>query len=124
MRHGSIVQEGSSERKKYWLNECFVPLHLLKSFEEKRIARNSNKTSISGDSDSHTSKKFSDKMSSARLCEVDMTLKKQLCKAKGLSYLFSRAERADFYQCGHCKKDVLIRYDLFLQLYLLVVLRS
>ncbi|KAF8009249.1 hypothetical protein BT93_J0286 [Corymbia citriodora subsp. variegata] len=109
MRHGSIVQEGSSERKRYWLNECFVPLHLLKSFEEKRIARNSNKASVYGDSDSHCSKKFSDKMSSARLCEVDMTLRKQIRKAKGLSYLFSRAERAEFYQCGRCKRDVLIR---------------
>lgn len=109
VRHGSIVQEGSSERKKYWLNECFVPLHLLKSFEEKRIARNTNKAIISGDSESHRSKKFSDKMSSARLCEVDMTLKKQLRKAKGLSYLFSRAERAEFYHCGHCKRDGLIR---------------
>ncbi|XP_030522425.2 DDT domain-containing protein PTM [Rhodamnia argentea] len=109
MRHGSIVQEGSSERKKYWLNECFVPLHLLKSFEEKRIARNSNKMSTSGDSDSHSVKKFSDKMGSARLCKGDMTLKKQLCKAKGLSYLFSRAERAEFSCCGHCKRDVPIR---------------
>lgn len=102
----------------------FCPLASLKSFEEKRIARNANKAIISGDSESHRSKKFSDKMSSARLCEVDMTLKKQLRKAKGLSYLFSRAERAEFYQCGHCKRDGLIRYDLFLQLFLLVVLRS
>jgi hypothetical protein len=30
-------------------------------------------------------------------------------KKKGFSYLFSKAERSEFYRCGHCKKDVLIR---------------
>ncbi|KAJ0084475.1 hypothetical protein Patl1_29478 [Pistacia atlantica] len=57
VKHGSMVEESSSGRKRYWLKESYVPLHLLKSFEERRIA----------------------------------------------------PEKSEYYQCGHCNKDVLIR---------------
>ncbi|KAK2973175.1 hypothetical protein RJ640_009805 [Escallonia rubra] len=89
-RHGSVVEESSSGRKKYWLEESYVPLHLLKVFEEKRIARKSNKTS------------------SVKLQESRRVIKKPTGK-KGFAYLFSRAERSENYHCGHCNKDVLIR---------------
>ncbi|KAK3005003.1 hypothetical protein RJ639_016120, partial [Escallonia herrerae] len=89
-RHGSVIEESSSGRKKYWLEESYVPLHLLKVFEEKRIARKSNKTS------------------SAKLQESRRVIKKPTSK-KGFAYLFSRAERSENYHCGHCNKDVLIR---------------
>ncbi|KAL2485484.1 DNA binding zinc ion binding DNA binding [Abeliophyllum distichum] len=88
--HGSMLEDSSSERKKYWLEESHVPLHLLKVFEEKRIARKSNKTC------------------SGKLRESSMVTNKPF-KKKGFSYLFSRAERLENYQCGHCNKDVLIR---------------
>ncbi|KAI3461148.1 hypothetical protein Pfo_017811 [Paulownia fortunei] len=90
VRHGSALEDSSSERKKYWLEESHVPLHLLKAFEEKRIARKSNKI-ISG-----------------KLHESSTAMMKPFEK-KGFSYLFSRAERLENYQCGHCNKDVPIR---------------
>ena len=90
VRHGSKVEESSSERKKYWLEESHLPLHLLKAFELKRIARRSSKIS-------------------AKL-KVRRRLMKQPFKKKGFSYLFSKAERSENYHCGHCNKDVLIRY--------------
>ena len=89
-KNGFRIEESSSERKKYWLNESYVPLHLLKSFEEKKIARRSSK------------------MSSGKLADACAAVKKTL-KKRGFSYLFARAERSEYHQCGHCKKDVLIR---------------
>lgn len=89
VKHGSRVEDSSSDKKKFWLEESHVPLHLLKGFEEKRIARKSNN------------------MKSENLYE-----KSKVVKKKGFSYLFSRAEKPDKYQCGHCKKDVLIRYSV------------
>lgn len=93
VKHGSILEESSSERKKYWLDESHVPLHLLKAFEEKRIARKSSN------------------MNSGKPHEGGREMKKP-SKNKGFSYLFSKAERSENYQCGHCKKDVLIRYAI------------
>ncbi|KAK9273798.1 hypothetical protein L1049_018608 [Liquidambar formosana] len=90
VRHGSMLEESSSGRKKYWLEESHVPLHLLKSFEEKRIARKASK------------------MNSGKLPERSR-VKKRPSKKSGFSYLFSKAEKSENYQCGHCNKDVLIR---------------
>ncbi|KAK1390858.1 DNA binding,zinc ion binding,DNA binding [Heracleum sosnowskyi] len=89
-KHGSMLEDSSSLRKKYWLEESYVPLHLLKSFEDKRIARNMTKTS---DIKHQESGKVSEKFS----------------KKAGFAYLFSKAERPEYHQCGLCKKDVLIR---------------
>lgn len=90
-KYGSLVEESSSERKKYWLAECYVPLHLLKNFEEKRISRKSNEPKC------------------GELLEVDR-VKTRTWRTRGFSYLFSKAERSDYYQCVHCNRDVLIRY--------------
>ncbi|KAK4419608.1 DDT domain-containing protein PTM [Sesamum alatum] len=90
VRHGSRLEDSSSERKKYWLEESHVPLHLLKSFEEKRIARKSNKMEPGK---GHGSSEVAGMPS----------------KEKGFAYLFARAERLEKYQCGHCSKDVPIR---------------
>lgn len=91
VRHGSKLEDFSNEKKRYWLEESHVPLYLLKAFEEKRISRKSNTVKL------------------GKLCESSRVMKKPL-KEKGFSYLFSRAERLDYDQCAHCKKDVLIRY--------------
>ncbi|KAL7113497.1 hypothetical protein ACP275_04G064700 [Erythranthe tilingii] len=90
LKHGSILEDSSSSKKRYWLEESYVPLHLLKAFEEKKIARKSNQ------------------MKSGNLCESSGIMRKP-SKDKGFQYLFSRAESSENYQCGHCKKDVLIR---------------
>lgn len=92
LNHGSLAEDSSSGRKKYWLSECYVPLHLVKSCEERKLARKSCSKS--------NSKKFSE------VCRV----KKKSSGQKGFSYLFAKAERSEYYQCGHCSKDVLIRY--------------
>ncbi|XP_028789234.1 DDT domain-containing protein PTM isoform X2 [Neltuma alba] len=89
-KHGSLLEESSSDRKKYWLEEPYVPLHLIKNFEDKKIARKSNETkpgkvlAISG-------------------------FNKRATQKRGFSYLFSRMERPTYHQCGHCNKDVLTR---------------
>ena len=92
LKNGYMIQESSSDKKKYWLEESFVPLHLLKNFEEKRITRKSNDTK------------------SEKLIELGRVQKRPQQK-KGFAYLFSKAERSEYYQCGHCSKDVLIRYN-------------
>ncbi|PON42193.1 Autoimmune regulator [Parasponia andersonii] len=89
-KHGSVIDESSSERKKYWLDESYVPLHLLKNFEEKRVARKVND------------------MKSGKVIESSRFTKRPQQK-RGFAYLFAKAERSEYYQCGHCSKDVLIR---------------
>ena len=89
-KNGFMIEESSSERKKYWLNESHVPFYLLKSFEERKIARRSSM------------------MNSGKLSEASVLVKKPL-KQRGFSYLFARAERSEYHQCGHCNKDVPIR---------------
>lgn len=91
-RHGVMFEEPNSERKKYWLNEIHVPLNLLKSFEEKKIARLLKKTN---------SGLLSDKANNCKM--------KKRKRSKGLSYLLSKAEKLESRLCGYCNKDVLIR---------------
>ncbi|GER55040.1 PHD-finger and DNA binding domain-containing protein [Striga asiatica] len=90
LKHGTMFEDFSNEKKRYWLEESHVPLHLLKSFEEKRVARKSNK------------------MNSGELHESRGIMRKPVEK-KGFEYLFLKAERPENYQCGQCKKNVLVR---------------
>ncbi|GER40759.1 PHD-finger and DNA binding domain-containing protein [Striga asiatica] len=90
MKHGTMLEDSSNEKKRYWLEESHMPLHLLKSFEEKRVTRKSNK------------------VNSGKHHESTGIMRKSV-KKKGFEYLFSRSERSENYQCGHCKKDVPIR---------------
>lgn len=89
-KHGSLLEEPFSERKKYWLDESYLPLHLLKSFEERRIAHKSSD------------------VKSGKVIEVGRVAKRPREK-KGFMYLFSKAERSEYHKCGHCNKDVLMR---------------
>ncbi|KOM51112.1 hypothetical protein LR48_Vigan08g193900 [Vigna angularis] len=91
IKHGSLLEQSSSERKKYWLEESYVPMHLLKNFEDKRIVRKS------------TDKKLE------KMLEIGKVNKK-IPQERGFSYLFTRLERSDCHQCGHCNKDVSMRY--------------
>ncbi|GFS30983.1 PHD-finger and DNA binding domain-containing protein [Actinidia rufa] len=74
--HGSMVEESSSGRKKYWLDEPHVPLHLVKAFEDRRIARKSNK------------------ISSGKL-HARGGITKKTSKKRGFSYLFAKAEKSE-----------------------------
>ncbi|KAI3664245.1 hypothetical protein L6452_44728 [Arctium lappa] len=89
VKHGSKLEESSSGRKKYWLEEPYVPLFLLKAFEDRRIAFKSNKTSPG----------------SLPVNRRMLTPSKKV----GFSYLFSKAEKSENHQCGHCNKDVSLR---------------
>ncbi|XP_027360332.1 DDT domain-containing protein PTM isoform X2 [Abrus precatorius] len=89
-KHGSLLEQSSSERKKYWLEESYVPLHLLKNFEEKRIVRRSNDKKL------------------GKILEIGRVNKK-VPQQRGFLYLFSRMERSDCHQCEHCNKDVPVR---------------
>lgn len=53
-------------------------------------------------------------MNSGKLPEGGRVEKKP-SKNRGFSYLFSRAEKLENYQCGHCKRDVLIREAVICQ---------
>ncbi|XP_040363122.1 DDT domain-containing protein PTM [Rosa chinensis] len=95
-KHGSVLEEPSNERKKYWLEESYLPLHLLKNFEERRIARKSSDGK------------------SGKVLAVGRVMRPP--DEKGFAYLFSKAERSEYYKCGHCHKDVLIREAVSCQL--------
>ncbi|XP_021751493.1 DDT domain-containing protein PTM-like [Chenopodium quinoa] len=97
LKHGQKFEKSDCERKKYWLDEVYVPLYLLKSFEEKRITRKAGK------------KNYNKFRKGVKVC-------KKPSREKGFDYLFSRAERVDSYQCGHCNKNVLISEAVSCQL--------
>ncbi|XP_024985187.1 DDT domain-containing protein PTM isoform X1 [Cynara cardunculus var. scolymus] len=89
VKHGSKLEESSSGRKKYWLEEPYVPLFLLKAFEDRRIAFKSNKTSPGS-----------------------LPVNRRMLmpsKKVGFSYLFSKAEKPENHWCAHCNKDVPLR---------------
>ncbi|CAJ1933948.1 unnamed protein product [Sphenostylis stenocarpa] len=90
LKHGFLLEQSSSERKKYWLEESYVPMHLLKNFEEKRIVRKS------------TDKKLGKILEFARV-------KKKIPQQRAFSYLFTRLERSDCHRCEHCNKDIATR---------------
>lgn len=94
VKHGSLLEESSNEKKKYWLDESHVPLHLLKNFEEKRISRRSN--------DVKPEK------------SIEFKVMRRPQEKKGFAYLFSKEEKSEYSQCGLCKKDVLVRYELLM----------
>lgn len=91
-KNGCMVEESSSGRKKFWLNESHVPLHLVKGFEEKKAVR---KTSKPGGSFRHS--------------EIDK-VRRRSSEGKGFSHLFERAERSKSSLCEQCKKDMPLRY--------------
>ncbi|CAH8319901.1 unnamed protein product [Eruca vesicaria subsp. sativa] len=88
LKNGRMIEESSSERKKFWVNESYVPLHLLKGFEEKKAVR---KTTKSGSSFRHS--------------KIEKVRTKS-SEGKGFSYLFERAERSESSLCEQRKKDV------------------
>ncbi|XP_064934650.1 DDT domain-containing protein PTM [Musa acuminata AAA Group] len=99
IRYGVIHEDPSSERKKFWLGENYVPLYLIKAFEAKKLARSIKKTG---------SKLLSHDV-------VDFGSKKPE-RSKGLSYLISKAEKMEAKLCGQCNKNVLIREAVNCQL--------
>ncbi|XP_043692985.1 DDT domain-containing protein PTM-like [Telopea speciosissima] len=94
-RHGTMLEISSSERKQYWLDECHVPLNLLRAFEERKLARMANK-------------KSPEKLPG----EGGRVMKPS--KKRGLSYLLSKGEIPENYQCGHCNKDLPVGYAMIL----------
>ncbi|URE30883.1 PHD finger family protein [Musa troglodytarum] len=99
IRYGVIHEDPSSERKKFWLGENYVPLYLIKAFEAKKLARSIKKTG-----------------SKLLFHEVVDFGSKKPGRSKGLSYLISKAEKMEAKLCGQCNKNVLIREAVNCQL--------
>lgn len=95
-KYGVLFEESSDKRKKFWLSETYVPLNLVKAYEEKKLSSRLSKRKDSG----HTGE-----------MRTIFTMKK-IKKSKGFSYLFSRLRSSEKHCCGHCNKEVLVRYDL------------
>ncbi|XP_068660494.1 DDT domain-containing protein PTM-like [Aristolochia californica] len=126
-RYGSLPDE-SSTRTKYWLTECYVPLNLLKAFEERKLARKfsrKNKTdnmnfgllSEMGGNQKKVSrrKELSYLLSKGQNVEIDRSRvelvadggkRQKSTRLKGVSTLRSEREKYENYRCGHCRKDV------------------
>ncbi|KAL9248344.1 hypothetical protein vseg_021676 [Gypsophila vaccaria] len=88
IKHGVKLEDSDSERKKYWLNEPFVPLYLIKIFEERRVIRKAGK------------------IKSSPVRKGGKKKARKISEEKGFEYLFARAAMADNYQCGHCNKNI------------------
>ncbi|CAA6669013.1 unnamed protein product [Spirodela intermedia] len=88
-KHGVLQEDSSNESKKYWLDESYVPINLLKTFEARKLEKMLKRASLKVVSD----KKGKCKMAKPR-------------REKGLSYLLSRGENSDQYLCRHCGKLV------------------
>ncbi|XP_068662421.1 DDT domain-containing protein PTM-like [Aristolochia californica] len=130
IRYGSLHDE-SSTRTKYWLTECYVPLNLLKAFEERKLARKFSKKDKSdkmnfgllsnmGGNQKKVSrcKGLSYLLSKGQSVEIDRSRvelladgskRKRSTRLKGVSTLRSGREKYENHQCGHCCKDVSIR---------------
>lgn len=87
-KYGVRLEDSSNERKRFWLNEAHVPLHLVKNFEEKKVSRKTNEV----------------KPKNVELGTVKTS------RRKGFAYLFAKADKPDLYQCGRCNKVVPVRY--------------
>ncbi|WVZ66961.1 hypothetical protein U9M48_016111 [Paspalum notatum var. saurae] len=99
-KHGTKLEEPSSERNRYWLSEGHVPLNLMKAYEAKTIAR-------------LMKKKETDDIPKKAKKKLDSKLK--MPKKKGFAYLFEKAEKQSAFEkaekqsvgrCGQCNKEV------------------
>ncbi|KAJ1292275.1 hypothetical protein BS78_02G379700 [Paspalum vaginatum] len=99
-KHGTKLEEPSSERNRYWLSEGHVPLNLMKAYEAKTFAR-------------LLKKKDTDDIPKKAKKKLDSKLK--MPKKKGFAYLFEKAEKQSAFEkaekqsvglCGQCNKEV------------------
>lgn len=91
-KHGKKLDEPSNERNRYWLSEGHLPLSLLKAYEAKALTRLLKKKDID-----HLPKKMID-------------LKPPKPKKSGFDDLLEKAKKQVLGLCGHCDKEVKIRY--------------
>lgn len=125
--HGILMEDPSSERKKYWLNESYVPLSLLKTFEMKKLAGNinkKNKVDLSKETCRGKKLRRKDGLSylflklkedkhakvGKQVLAKRNTKRKKKLKKKRQSKQHMVEEENESYQCGHCRSDVLVRY--------------
>lgn len=94
-KHGTKLEEPSSERNRYWLSEGHVPLNLLKAYEAKAFARLLKRKET--DDQPKKTKKMRDS-------------KPKMPRNTGFDYLFEKAEKRSTRFCGQCHKEVIARY--------------
>ena len=97
-KHGVLEEGTSNEDKKYWLDESYIPINILKAYEAKKLDKKLKKTNTEGVPDKGLSEK----------CYVRKSMQK-----KGLSYLLSRGKDSDQLLCRHCGKLVVQRFVIF-----------
>ncbi|KAG0546189.1 hypothetical protein BDA96_02G426500 [Sorghum bicolor] len=91
-KHGTKLEEPSSERNRYWLSEGHVPLNLLKAYEAKTFAR-------------LLKKKETDEL--PKKTKKMRVPKPEMPRKTGFDYLFEKAEKRSTMFCGHCHKEVI-----------------
>jgi hypothetical protein len=107
VRYGTKHEELSSERVKYWLGENYVPLSLVRAFEERKLSRQLKKRDSSPSSKQAESKP---KKRSAPLDKLIEPSPKKRRRSDVLDYLFEKAQKMEMKKCSHCNLDVLGRY--------------
>ncbi|KAF3794718.1 DDT domain-containing protein [Nymphaea thermarum] len=88
-RNGIKLEDASGEKEKYWLHESFVPLNLLRVYEEKRIARADKKMNLG---------------------PITKEGRRRFSRRDWLSHLISKRESCGRCICGHCKQDLVVRH--------------
>jgi hypothetical protein len=107
VRYGTKHEELSSERVKYWLGENYVPLSLVRAFEERKLSRQLKKRDGSPSSKQAESKP---KKHAAPLDKLIEPSPKKRRQSDVLGYLFEKTQKMEMKKCSHCDQDVLVRY--------------
>lgn len=118
-KHGVLLEDSSSGRKRYWLSEAHVPLNLLKFYEEKKmkkkVARLLKKVHSGAhhvkDSGAHRVKDSGTHHVKENKCKM-----KKRKRSEWHSYLISKEQKSKKQLCGHCNKDVSVREAVNCQL--------
>lgn len=114
MKHGVLLEDSSSGRKRYWLSEAHVPLNLLKFYEEKKMKKKVARLLKKADSGTHDLKDSGEhhvKDSVKHHVKESKGKTKKRKRSEWHSYLISKAQKSKKQLCGHCNKYVSVRYE-------------
>ncbi|KAJ4815030.1 PHD finger family protein [Rhynchospora pubera] len=103
VRYGTKHEEPTSERVKYWLGENYVPLNLVRAFEERKFSRQLKKKDGSTSS-KHTEPK--PKKRAAPLDKLNDSRSKKRRRCDAFDYLLEKAQKMEKKECSHCNQDV------------------
>lgn len=107
-KHGIKFEDPSSERNRYWLSECHVPLNLMRAYEAKLITRSLKKK----DTDDRSPKKKDTNTLPKKTS--DFSPKKPKRSRSVFDDLLEKAKKLPSTSrlCGQCFKTVTARYAI------------